>query len=272
MNFERMPYPLPLMEKEAIWGPLLQGAKFVGRGLMRSLPMKYMGARVNDSAVMRAAAPLGQKAEQWLNRGISRVAPQHSELAGRLTRGVSKPLMREAFAGAMTGGVLSGGLGAAFAPEGERMNAFTSGFGSGALYGGIGGVLQGGGQGLVKNLRAEGIRNLSAKHNVPMSQVGSGIHKMKFKDALKDSFVGKDPLQKSMARQKVLGSTGAATATFVLPNLINPSSEPEPAPAPPPAPRQPPLVPNRPGVYYPKETTASVRPILKHVDFSRLPG
>ncbi len=269
MNFDRMPCPAaPGFEKEALLGAAWAGTKALAGRAFKSQPMRFLSARVNDNSLLRAAAPYGQKAENLVARGVGAIAPSQAQRAQRLVKGISKPLMREGFSGAVAGSVLGGGINAALAEPGERGKAFLSGAAQGAFYGGVGGVLQGGSQGLVKNMRAEGIRGLAQRHGMPMAQVGQGIHKMSPWQAIKGS-VGAPSMERSMARQKVLGGAGAIGATFVAPNLINPSM-PEQPPPPPAAPQQPGLVPNTPGAYYQKQVTASAH--LRPIDFSGLPG
>jgi hypothetical protein len=275
LDFERMP-------KTAFWGaarqlmsPLAKRLGFSGGiGIGRHLSSR------GKNPLLQKIMPYGTRAEQLLTQGVGKIAPNFAPTFGRAIKGTSRAAMREGFGGAVAGGVFGGGLNAAFANEGERGQAFMSGALSGAGLGALSGAVSGGAGGVVRNLRAKQIQDMAKTQGVKPGVIGKQVFKMptfwgskENPSAIRGAFGKEKTPLRDVSRAKLMGGTGAAAASWVLPELVMPHA-PEP-PAPPPAPSQPQIIPNQPAAYYQHQKASSVREEsyasrLKTPDFSRL--
>jgi len=232
----------------------------------------------NNNPVIRGLMPYGDKAEKLLVQGAGHfLSPERTQSLAQAVKGISRPMVRDAWSNAVIGGGLSGGLNAAFAEKGERGKAFLQGAASGAGLGAVSGAVQGASTGIFKNLRAKNIMNMANTHGVMPGTLGKDIYKQNMfwgkGNALRGAFGKEDSLHRQASRAKLVGgmATGVG-AGFILPTAaemaVSRPVPPPPPPPPPPAPVQPPLLANTPAVYYAKQGSA----VLTRPDFIQLLG
>jgi len=120
-----------------------RGAMAAGKGLMSAVkaPFQAYGKHVSEPL-----GRLGQRAETAVGQqAAQRLSPQAAANVQSGIEGMAAKGLRDGAGGAVIGGTLMGGIGAAGAEEGQRLQAFGKGFGQGAavgaLSGGVGGAV-----------------------------------------------------------------------------------------------------------------------------------
>lgn len=279
------------MPKVAFWGTLQKAIAPIGKrmGFSGGSAIGRLLGSSPKNPVLRQMRPYGDKAEKWIGQTAGKfLSPERTQSLTQAIKGVSRPMMRDAWSNTVFGGVLGGGINAAMAEEGQRGQAFMHGAAAGAGLGAFSGAVQGASTGVVRNLRNKHTYNLAKAHNVPVGSLRSKINKQNMfwntKDptaagfgqdnALKGAFGKHDTLHRQASRAKLVGGMASGLgAGFVLPTLAEsavPSSvlDTVPPPPPPPAPTPPPLLPNVPAVYYNKQGSV----VLTRPDFIQLLG
>jgi hypothetical protein len=287
-------------EKAAFWGalsglaqkamPFLRkygpgvgsaAARAGARGAQRFTPeflrptvnaLKMVGGKYGPNAVGQAFAPYGKQLERGIVNASGSLFGQNAKpLTHRLIRGLPQEMVRQSAGGAIAGGLLEGGLGAAFAEDGEGLSAFAKGLGSGALSGAAFGAVSGGiGKGIT-NARSEATRRMALNQGVAPKNLNKVLKEQNergFFGSIKDVYTGKGSLGRAGAG---LGATGALAqfgGEWFLPSMILPGGDTEPPTPPPPQPYQAPPSLQQAQQPQPKLGAYGLRPI----DFTRLPG
>lgn len=169
----------------------------------------------------------GNKIEGGISRGVGRVlGPQGRSLSNKLLKGTVGESARQAVTGAGIGGLLEGGLGAAFADEGQRGDAFLSGLRSGATSGAAFGALGGMVGQPIRNLRQSALTEAARLRGLSPAVATKSMDQGFFKN-LKSLATGRGeydaPLNRQLAGINALGQAGQFAGEMYLPTKILPT-------------------------------------------------
>lgn len=139
-------------------GEIATGARSLGRGLS-ALP------KATNTAIERGVT----QGAQGIARGLG-ASDAAVKTVGQKAFGAVRGMPKEVATQAGFGGLMMGGLGAATAEEGQRWDAFKSGLGEGALFGGLSGVVGG----AVRNMRRGQLRHQASR--MAKSKPNSFVH------------------------------------------------------------------------------------------------
>lgn len=257
------------LEKRAWAGALFSGARslapkamgHVGRGLTKAwnASVKGLGRADNvwDAAVelpgkaieplANKLRPIGKAIENQAASGAGKLLGKPGEqLTQKLVKNVPAQMVKDTAMFAGIGGLAEGGLGAAFAEDGQRGDAFLHGLGSGALSGAAMGGITGLAGGVTKNIRRSGLQQAAQRQGLRGGAATQAANKQLDSSLLGSGFLGSardfakntGPLGRAGSAQNMAGHVGQFGAEWVVPAAVlpaslgggNPFSTPDPPP------------------------------------------
>lgn len=224
------------LEKRAWASALLSGARnlapkalgHAGKGISKAWNAATGAPGRAIAPISNKLRPVGKAIEGHTARGVGSVLGQPgADLSRKLMRKVPAQMAKDTAMFAGIGGGLEGGMGALFAEDGQRGDAFLHGLGSGALTGAATGAVTGFTGGLAKNIRRsslheaakrQGLSGMSA-HRAAKQQLDRG-----FRGSARDLVSGKGTLGRAGSAQNMLGGAGQFGAEVVAPFALLPAS------------------------------------------------
>jgi hypothetical protein len=182
---------------------------------------------------------LGTAAEKALySRSRKHLSPAAQQTLKKYVGGVASNTLQETAANAALGGVIGGGLQAAFAEPGEGVNAGLRGVVPGVLGGAAWGAVSGPTRALMRNATRQHLegRAIASKIHNPAAAAKKLVDTDSWWQNVKDSVTSNHPMGRTAPALAALSGTAAmGLADFYLPSKLNIMGMSEPPEAPPPS-------------------------------------